>query len=170
MPAERVAEFFDRKRPWSQYKDRVLDYYLVPYLQKVKKLKRPIVVFDMFAGRGVFKTGEPGSPLIIAKRLEPLHRANVPVQLVCIEDLEAHFHVLQRELSKFPFASADTAFVVPLTVTVANGTALPSGFVTFPVIVLLCAIMIMAGKQTSTSSKIFFMGVRYSHPPSDPPP
>ena len=64
-------------------------------------------------------------------------------------------------MEKFPFASADTAFVVPLTVTVANGTALPSGFVTFPVIVLLCAIMIMAGKQNSTSSKIFFMQFKF---------
>ena len=53
--------FFDSKRDWSNYKDSVLDYYLEPYLEKVKKIGKSICVVDMFAGRGELRTGVPGS-------------------------------------------------------------------------------------------------------------
>lgn len=43
--------FFDSKRDWSKYKDAILNYYLTPYLQKVKTIGKPICIVDMFAGR-----------------------------------------------------------------------------------------------------------------------
>ena len=46
---------------------------------------------------------------------------------------------------------------VPLIVTVAKGTALPSELVTFPFIVLFCAMSNTAGKKNKASNKIFFM-------------
>src|SRR3954463_6256287 len=78
--------FFDSKRDWSKYKDSILDYYLVPYLQKVKRIGKPICIVDMFAGRGEFKTGEPGSPHIIATRLEDLVKQGYHVKLRCYEN------------------------------------------------------------------------------------
>jgi three-Cys-motif partner protein len=57
--------FFDEKRSWSRIKDEVLKAYLPPYLAKVSRTRKPIIVADCFAGKGAFDDGEPGSPLII---------------------------------------------------------------------------------------------------------
>ena len=67
-----VYDFFKRKRDWSKYKDLILDYYLGPYLQIVKQIRKPILVVDCFAGPGRFDDGQSGSPLIIAKHLQKL--------------------------------------------------------------------------------------------------
>lgn len=73
------SEFFRKKRPWSKYKDLILDYYLEPYLAKVARLRRPILVVDCFAGPGRFDDGQPGSPLIISRRLEDAQRRSAEV-------------------------------------------------------------------------------------------
>jgi three-Cys-motif partner protein len=57
--------FFDEKRAWSWVKDAILGTYLTPYLEKVKRRGEEILIIDPFAGPGKFKSGEPGSPLII---------------------------------------------------------------------------------------------------------
>lgn len=103
--------FFDKKREWSKYKDAVLGYYLTPYLQKVKQLqtggvRRPICIVDMFAGRGQFKTGELGSPLIIAGHLQQLQNQGCEVKLLCYENYQEHFDHLATVLEPFPFAHA----------------------------------------------------------------
>jgi three-Cys-motif partner protein len=64
------SSFFNAKRPWSRYKDFLLQSYLEPYIPKVAKLRKPILIVDCFAGRGSFDDGEPGSPLIIAKAIQ----------------------------------------------------------------------------------------------------
>ena len=61
----RESEFFKGKRPWARIKDKVIGDYLVPYLNKVSKLKRTIVIVDAFAGQGIFEDGSKGSPIII---------------------------------------------------------------------------------------------------------
>lgn len=63
--------FFNRKKPWSRIKDRVLGSYMPLYFAKLSKRGRPIVVVDAFAGPGIFEdpvTGsmEDGSPLIMS--------------------------------------------------------------------------------------------------------
>ncbi len=63
-------DFFEGKRPWSIIKDQVLKDYMSPYLAKVKTLQKPIVLFDGYAGPGVFKDNEPGSPLIMCQAAE----------------------------------------------------------------------------------------------------
>lgn len=103
--------FFDHKRDWSTYKDTVLSYYLTPYLQKVKEIKdrgvrKPICIVDMFAGRGQFKTGEPGSPLIIAGHLIPLVKQGYDVKLLCYETYPQYFDHLVTVLAPFSFAKA----------------------------------------------------------------
>ena len=64
------AEFFKGKRPWSKIKDKVIGDYLVPYLRKVSRLRRKIIIVDAFAGQGIFEDGTKGSPLIICEIAE----------------------------------------------------------------------------------------------------
>ena len=77
--------FFHEKKPWSKYKDLILDYYLTPYLAKVARLRKPILVVDCFAGPGRFGDGNPGSPLIIANRLQFVSEQGAKVQGFYIE-------------------------------------------------------------------------------------
>lgn len=63
--------FFKGKRPWSRIKDKVLADYMAPYLAKVSKLGRPILLIDCFAGPGRFERDqEKGSPLIMCELAE----------------------------------------------------------------------------------------------------
>lgn len=80
-----ALEFFREKKPWSRYKDLILDYYLEPYLAKVARLRRPILVVDCFAGPGQFDDGERGSPLIISHRLHSVQERGMEVQGFYIE-------------------------------------------------------------------------------------
>jgi three-Cys-motif partner protein len=82
---DNVLDFFREKRPWSKYKDLILDYYLDPYLQKVKNLKKPILIVDCFAGPGKFDDDQFGSPLIIAEKLQKLHKSRYQVTALFIE-------------------------------------------------------------------------------------
>lgn len=80
-----AQEFFRKKKPWSRYKDLILDYYLEPYLAKVSRLRRPILVVDCFAGPGRFDDGAPGSPLIISNRLRSLRVQGLAVLAFYVE-------------------------------------------------------------------------------------
>lgn len=82
---DNVLDFFQEKKPWSRYKDLILDYYLTPYLPKVARLRKSILVVDCFAGPGKFEDGEIGSPLIIAQKLQALHDRGIEVLAFFIE-------------------------------------------------------------------------------------
>jgi three-Cys-motif partner protein len=91
-----VLDFFREKKPWSKYKDLILNYYLEPYLQKVKNLRKPILIADCFAGPGAFDDGELGSPLIIMQRLRQLHESGYDVIGFFIEDNNELYARLER--------------------------------------------------------------------------
>jgi three-Cys-motif partner protein len=80
-----IADFFATKRPWSRYKDAILQYYLEPYIPKVATLGKPILVVDGFAGRGQFGDGEPGSPLIICNTVQSWHARDTQISVELIE-------------------------------------------------------------------------------------
>lgn len=63
-------DFFEGKRPWSIIKDRVLEDYMSPYLAKVRKLNKPILLVDGYAGPGIFDDHKPGSPMIMCQAAE----------------------------------------------------------------------------------------------------
>lgn len=63
-------DFFKEKKPWSVLKDEILDYYLTPYISKIQLARRPLYIFDCFAGKGKFDDGSSGSPLIIAEHIK----------------------------------------------------------------------------------------------------
>lgn len=58
------SKFFDKKQEWSKIKDDLLLSYLPAYFQKIVFTRRPVFYVDCFAGMGVFKDGQPGSPVI----------------------------------------------------------------------------------------------------------
>lgn len=99
--------FFESKRPWSKRKDVILAYYLEPYLAKVRRLGRPILLVDGFAGPGKFKDAEIGSPLIFcAKTRACLGRPGPPIELWCIEEHPDLLEELKKNLAAFEFAQA----------------------------------------------------------------
>ncbi len=61
------SDFYDKKKDWSKIKDSLLGCYLVPYFQKLLRTGKPICYIDCFAGKGKFKDGNDGSPLIALK-------------------------------------------------------------------------------------------------------
>lgn len=65
-----TAKFFDHKKSWSLYKDRLLKNYLPLYLSKILSTKKDTLFIDGFAGRGVFDDGTEGSPLIVKSCVE----------------------------------------------------------------------------------------------------
>ena len=69
--------FFKTKNEWSKLKDRLLENYLAPYLEKIKILNKEIVIFDCFAGKGKFDDGFDGSPLIILNKLLDSHASSI---------------------------------------------------------------------------------------------
>jgi len=94
------TSFFSTKRPWSRYKDYLLESYLPPYLAKVNHLGKPILIVDCFAGRGRFEDGSPGSPLIIARAVQQWREQGVAATARCVEADAENFSVLQETLSE----------------------------------------------------------------------
>jgi len=88
-------KFFEKKKPWSKYKDLILDYYLEPYLAKVARLRRPILAVDCFAGPGRFDDGQAGSPLIISNKLQLVQERGTQVMGFYVEKNPALYERLQ---------------------------------------------------------------------------
>ena len=95
---DNVLDFFREKKPWSKYKDLILDYYLEPYLQKVKNLRKPILIVDCFAGPGAFDDNELGSPLIIMEKLRRLHESGYQVTGFFIEANKELYTRLEKNI------------------------------------------------------------------------
>ncbi len=74
-----TKDFFKEKKAWSLFKDKILDYYLVPYFSKILRTGKPLVIFDCFAGKGKFDDDEDGSPVIIAKHIKSSLQKDTPI-------------------------------------------------------------------------------------------
>lgn len=96
-----IDDFFNAKRPWSQYKDLILGYYLEPYIPKVNTIGKPILVVDCFAGPGQFKDGKPGSPLIISSAIQKWRAKGVDIRGIFIEENKQHFESLEKLLQPY---------------------------------------------------------------------
>lgn len=59
--------FFEKKQPWSEVKDKIISGYLTPYCAKLLATRKPLKIIDCFAGKGKFDDAKDGSPLMIAK-------------------------------------------------------------------------------------------------------
>lgn len=106
MPHKADKSFFEKKHPWSKSKDKILAYYLKPYLAKVSRLGKTIHLVDGFAGPGKFGDGEIGSPLTMCGQAKAARSKGSDVHVTCIEkDPELHA-TLEKNLSGFSFAEA----------------------------------------------------------------
>lgn len=88
--------FFKEKRPWSKYKDFILDCYLTPYIAKVKNLNRPILIIDCCAGPGKFEDGTEGSPIIITKHIVESRSNGVDIKGLFLEKKKKYFKNLEN--------------------------------------------------------------------------
>ncbi|MCY7346997.1 MAG: three-Cys-motif partner protein TcmP [Pyrinomonadaceae bacterium] len=79
-------EFFDKIKPWSIRKHRLLGKYLPPFSGKVAKAthNREIYCIDGFAGAAKYEDGSEGSPLLIAKFSDECAKWRNPVTLKLI--------------------------------------------------------------------------------------
>jgi three-Cys-motif partner protein len=91
-----TESFFKEKKPWSKYKDFILDYYLTPYIAKVKMLKRPILIIDCCAGPGKFEDGEDGSPVISARHIIESRQKGVDIKGMFLEKKKKYFKTLEN--------------------------------------------------------------------------
>lgn len=98
-----TLDFFKQKRTWSKYKDLILDYYPQPYLHKVAKLRKPILVVDCFAGPGRFDDREIGSPIIISKHLQTLHEKGIEITGYFVEKNSELYERLKVNINGFSF-------------------------------------------------------------------
>ena len=91
-------DFFSGKRLWSVIRDEILKHYLPPYLRKVQKLNRGIIIVDGFAGQGVFDDGSLGAPLIICDIVKEFVGNNTKIILVNKD--KRHHQTLNSVLSE----------------------------------------------------------------------
>lgn len=94
-------DFFKQKRVWSKYKDFILDYYLTPYIAKVKNLRRPILIIDCCAGPGRFEDGTEGSPLIIAKHIIENYQKRIEIKGLFLEKKNTYYKSLQNTMQSY---------------------------------------------------------------------
>src|SRR6476469_68613 len=80
------SDFFERLKPWSRRKHRLLGKYLPPFSAKVAKAttNREIYCVDGFAGAARYEDGSDGSPLLIAKTSDQCATWSNPVHLKLI--------------------------------------------------------------------------------------
>src|SRR5687768_4943120 len=87
--------FFEGKRTWSVVKDKVIGGYVKPFVHKVARRNRPILLIDAFAGPGVFDDRTPGSPLIICNAASSV---DAPWQAIFINRNKQHHEKLRSIL------------------------------------------------------------------------
>lgn len=94
-------DFFKQKRAWSKYKDFILNYYLTPYIAKVKYLRRPILIIDCCAGPGKFEDGSEGSPLIIGKHIAENRQKGVEIKGLLLEKKAKYYKSLKSNIQSY---------------------------------------------------------------------
>ena len=90
MPKDN-RDFFKTKKIWSEVKDELLGWYLVPYFNKILSMGNPILYVDCFAGKGKFDDGKNGSPLTALQSLDKsieLYRGRLPMPSVFMKFIE----------------------------------------------------------------------------------
>lgn len=107
--SKETDEFFEGKRPWSKIKDRILGSYLNPYLAKVSKRGKPILLIDGFAGPGTFEDKSPGSPLLISQAAKKYAEGNY--RAIFINNKRKYHEKLESILQKSGWYPASQAMM-----------------------------------------------------------
>ncbi len=97
-----AIRFFDEKKSWSLMKDKILGWYLKPYITKVSQFRKQIVIVDGFAGCGMYKDNSKGSPLIISSIIEDRNKSiSANVIGVFVEKDPNCFKELKKNLKSY---------------------------------------------------------------------
>lgn len=101
--SKKNSNFFENKNSWSEVKDQLLGCYLVPYFAKIMSTRKNVVYVDGFAGKGIFKDGKPGSPIIaldiIRSSLQKSNFNNIIIEPYFIE--LNHAKELEKNISSY---------------------------------------------------------------------
>lgn len=95
--------YFREKKGWSLTKDEIVSFYLKPYINKIIRTKKPLVIVDCFAGKGKFDDGTIGSPLIISDRINEVISRNSKADISAIFIEKKYHSFLKRNTSHLPF-------------------------------------------------------------------
>ena len=98
------GEFFKKKKEWSKIKDRILDYYLEPYIPKIIFTRKPLTIIDCFAGKGRFDDGNDGSPFIISDKIKSNFNNRYYIDINCVFIEKVYFKELKKNLEKYEFS------------------------------------------------------------------
>lgn len=95
-------DFFDRMHEWSERKLQLLKKYVEPAVKILGSIDQ-IYYVDGFAGRGTYRDGAKGSPIIIAELAQQYEREGKSYSFRCInvEENDEYFANLQEETAKF---------------------------------------------------------------------
>lgn len=108
-----TQEFFITLQSQSQKKLTILELYLEKWAYILgysftSPIKRtPLYYVDLFAGRGEYRQGQPGSPLIALKKLSQVqqslkegHKKNPNFNLIAVEKDVTNFNLLNENIKK----------------------------------------------------------------------
>lgn len=100
-----IPDDSDEKWAYSEHiaaKHEVLTRYLGAWFPILGKHYPKLTIYDGFAGRGRYTTGEEGSPLLIYRRaVEAVEAGRVQsVEIVCVEANPGNFRQLSEELAE----------------------------------------------------------------------
>jgi len=66
--------------PHTQKKHEILKKYIDAWTPIMSKYNRRLVYIDAFAGPGIYKNGEPGSPIIVLESIDiPVNAREFPL-------------------------------------------------------------------------------------------
>ena len=97
-----TTEYFREKRPWSIFKDALLECYLPPYIAKLAQKGQDIYLIDCFAGKGKFDDGNVGSPFIIINAIKKALQRRPKSQIKPIFIEQKYAPELKKNLSDYP--------------------------------------------------------------------
>ncbi len=96
-------DFFLRKKPWSEIKDKILDCYITPYIAKIMTIGSPLRIADCFAGCGIYKDDSFGSPIYLIDNVEKYRAVNPKYDDIKVILMEKKYHQeLAQNLTKYP--------------------------------------------------------------------
>lgn len=104
MSSQTAEAYFGHYTSIQEAKLRLLRQYLEGWLPKLSSISRELLYVDCHAGRGKYKTGEPGSPLVALttlrdhSRRDDLILANCRVHFLFLDNNANHVKTLEAEV------------------------------------------------------------------------
>lgn len=96
-------DLFEEKEIQTVSKHNIFENYLEPWAKIISNQPwvKDAYYMDAFAGRGKYKSGEEGSPVIAAKILKKYQKPTCKLHCICIERNPNRYKVLDHSLKEF---------------------------------------------------------------------